>query len=61
MHEILRRIKNVEKSLNLDGPGMTVLITHYGGDLPSDRTIGNMTIHHVRYDDAGAANIIDDD
>jgi hypothetical protein len=56
MHEIRRRIKNVEKRLNLGEEHKTVLLIQYGGELPPDRTVGNMTIQHVMYDGAAAEN-----
>ena len=55
MHGLRRRIKNVEKSLNLGGEHIIVVVTHYGGELPPEQTVGNMTIRHVMYDGAGKA------
>jgi len=55
MHEIRRRIKNVEKRLNLTEGHITVRVTQYGGELPPDQTVGNMTIRHVMHDAAGMA------
>jgi hypothetical protein len=55
MHEIRRRIKNVEKRLIPTDGHLIVRVTHYGGELPPDRTVGNITVHHVMYDAAGTA------
>jgi hypothetical protein len=55
MHEIRRRIKKAEDRLNLGEEHMIVTITHYGGELPPEQTVGNMTIRHVMYRSAGTA------
>ncbi|MHC4112869.1 MAG: hypothetical protein ACYSUY_17480 [Planctomycetota bacterium] len=51
MRDICRRVKNVEKRLSLNEKPITVRIVHFGGKLPPDRTDGNITIHHVMYDE----------
>jgi len=50
MREIDRRIKNVEKRLNLNEKPKTVTTVQFGGELPPDRTEGNITYHHVMYE-----------
>jgi len=54
VRDISRRIENVEKKLNLTGERITVSVIDYYGeddvDLPPDQTEGNITVHHVRYD-----------
>jgi hypothetical protein len=51
MSNITRRIKNVEKRLNLKEKPITITIVHFGGQLPPSRTEGNITYHHVMYDE----------
>ena len=51
MTNMKRRIKNVEDKLNLNEKPVTIMIVEYGGELPPDRTQGNMTIHYVMYDE----------
>ena len=51
MRDIARRIKNIEKRLNLSEKPQTITIIHFGEELPPDRTDGNITVHFVRYDD----------
>ena len=51
MRDIGRRVKNVEKKLNLNEEHKIVNIIHYGGELPPDCTNGNTTIHFVMYDE----------
>ena len=50
MRNICRRVKNVEERLNLSEKPKTVTIVCFDGELPPDRTGGNITIHHVMYD-----------
>jgi hypothetical protein len=52
MRDISRRIKNVEKRLVLNEKPITITIVQFGGQLPPDWTVGNMTIHHVMYEGA---------
>jgi hypothetical protein len=53
MRDISRRIEKVEKKLNLNREPIVISVIDYYGeddvDLPPDRTEGNITIHHVRY------------
>jgi len=51
MTNIKRRIENIEDKLNLNERSKTVTIVQFGGELPPERTVGNMTIHYVRYDE----------
>ncbi len=51
MRNLNGRIKNVEKSLNLNEKPKTVTIVQFGGELPPDRIEGNTTIHFVKYDE----------
>jgi hypothetical protein len=51
MSDIRRRVKNVEKILNLNEEPVTVTIVQFGGVLPPDQVIGNTTTHYVMYDD----------
>lgn len=51
MRDISRRIKNVEKRLNLNEKPITITIVQYGVKLAPDRTEGNITYHHVMYDE----------
>jgi len=51
MTNMKRRIKKIEDKLNLNEKPKTVTIVQFGGELPPDRTAGNMTIHYVRYDE----------
>jgi hypothetical protein len=52
MRDIGRRVKNIEKRLNLREKPITITIVDYGGgELPPDRTQGNITYHYVMYDD----------
>ena len=51
MRDISRRIKNAEEKLNLSEKPVTIKIVMFGkGPPPPDRTVGNMTIHHVMYE-----------
>lgn len=50
MRDIGRRIKNIEKRLNLAGEHITFVIVWFGERLPPDRTEGNMTIRFVKYE-----------
>ncbi len=51
MTNIKRRIKKIEDKLNLSEKPVTVTIVQFGGELPPDQTVGNMTIHCVMYDE----------
>ena len=53
MRDINRRVKNVEKKLNLNKKPITIRIIDFGGggELPPDRTEGNITYHHVMYEE----------
>ncbi len=53
MYSMNRRLKKVEERLNVDKeerPPVTI-VYFGGGECPPDRTDGNMTIHHVKYED----------
>lgn len=54
MRDISRRGKTAEKKLNLNREPITINVIEFYGeddvDLSPDRTEGNITIHHVRYD-----------
>ena len=51
MRDICRRIKNIEKKLNLSEKPKTVTIVQFGAQLPPDRTERNITYHFVMYDE----------
>ncbi len=51
MRDITRRLTKVEKALNLNEKPKTVTIVQYAGELPPDRTEGNITYHFVMYDE----------
>ncbi len=51
MRDISRRINKAEKALNLSEEPKTVTIVQFGGELPPDRTQGNITIQYVMYDE----------
>jgi hypothetical protein len=52
MHSMNRRLKKIEKSLNVDKEQRVAEIVMFcNGQLPSDQTHGNLTICHVRYND----------
>ena len=51
MRDIVRRLKNIEKKMNLNEEHKIVNIIQYGGELPPDCTNGNTTIHFVMYDE----------
>jgi len=51
VRDISRRVKNVEKRLNLNEKPETVTIVMFGGQLPPDRTEGNLTTHYLMYDE----------
>ncbi len=50
MLNISRRLGKAEKALNLSGEHITVKMVCYGGELPPDRTQGNITVQYVMYD-----------
>ena len=52
MSDIRRRLKKAEEKLNINQEHTTVNIVYFGGGkLPPDHTNGNITIHHVAYED----------
>ncbi len=52
MIDIGRRVKNVEKKLNLRKKPLTITIVLFGGGQPPpDETVGNITYHFVAYDE----------
>jgi len=52
MADMNRRLKKIEKALNGGQEERRVVeIVMFGGELPADHTQGNMTIHHVAYQD----------
>ncbi len=51
MRDISRRVKNVEKRLNLSEKPITITIVKYGGQLLPDKTVGNITYHFVMFDE----------
>ena len=51
MRDFRRRIKNVEKRLNLKEEPKTITIVQFGRELSPDRTEGNITYHFVMYDE----------
>lgn len=51
MKSIESRIKRIEDKLDLNKEQQVINIVFFGdGDLPPDRTEGNITVHYVRYD-----------
>ncbi len=50
MRDISRRIKNLEKKLNLSEKPKTVTIVQFGGELPPNRIEGNTTYHFVMFE-----------
>ena len=50
MRDVSRRVKNIEKRLNLNEKPIRVTVVRFGGQLPPDRTEGNITYHYVMYD-----------
>ena len=52
MYDINRRLKKIEKAVNVGQEEQKVVeIVVFGGELPPDHTFGNTTIHHVAYED----------
>jgi len=51
MIDMSRRLKSIEKKLNLKEETETITIVQFGGELPPDRTNGNTAIHFVLYDE----------
>ena len=52
MTDIRRRLKKVEEKLSLNEKHSVVNIVYFGGgECPTDRTDGNITIHHVTHED----------
>jgi len=52
MSDINRRLKKVEKALKVNEEKRVIQIVMFcKGELPPERTYGNMTIRPVRYDD----------
>jgi hypothetical protein len=50
MTNMKRRIKNIEQKLTLNEKPKIVTIVQFGGELPLDRTQGNITIQYVMYE-----------
>jgi len=52
MSDMNRRLKKVEKALNVDEEKRVVEIVVFNdGELPPDRTCGNVTLSCIRYGD----------
>ena len=53
MSDMSRRLKKIEKALNVDKEEGRVaeIVLFCDGKLPPDQTHGNLTIRHVRYED----------
>ena len=51
MRDIGRRLKNIEKRLNLGEKLVTITIVQFGGQLPPGRTEGNITYRYIMYDE----------
>jgi hypothetical protein len=52
MSNLNRRLKKVEKTLNVDKEQLIVEIVRFSdGPLPPEHTDGNITTRYVRYDD----------
>ena len=52
MSDLNRRLKKVEKALNVDKEQHVAEIVMFNdGPLQPDKTYGNLTIRHVRYSD----------
>jgi hypothetical protein len=52
MYDMSRRLKKVEKALNVDKEQRVAEIVYFGdGLLPPDQTYGNLTIRYVRFYD----------
>ena len=52
MSDLNRRLKKIEKSLNVDNEQRVVEIVMFcDGILPPDHCEGNITTHYVRFDD----------
>jgi hypothetical protein len=51
MRDISRRIEKAEEKLNVNQESTTICVTCYGRQLPPDHKQGNITIHHVLYED----------
>jgi hypothetical protein len=52
MSDLNRRLRKVEKALNVDKEQRVAEIVYFcDGPLPPDKTYGNLTIRHVRFDD----------
>jgi hypothetical protein len=57
MSDLNRRLKKVEKTLNVDKEQHVAEIVMFNdGTLPPDKTYGNLTICHVRYSDICKGN-----
>lgn len=55
MTDLNRRLKKVEKALNVDKEQRVAEIVMFSdGPLLSDHTEGNITVHYVRFDDYAA-------
>jgi len=52
MYSMNRRLKKAEDRLSINRKHWVVNIAYFGGgECPSDRTDGNITIRHVKYED----------
>jgi hypothetical protein len=49
MYDLRRRVKNVEKKMNLSEKPVTITIVMFGSELPSDRTEGNINYYYEMY------------
>ena len=49
MRDINRRINYAEKKLNVNEEPRTLTIVMFGGELPPDTKVGNLTIHCEMY------------
>lgn len=58
MSNLDRRLKKVEKALNIKKEEKRVveIVIFCDGELPPEQTYGNITIRNVRYDDIYAVN-----
>ena len=53
MSDLNRRLKKIEKALNVgrDAQRVVEIVMFHDGELPPDHTYGNLTIRQVRYED----------
>ena len=50
MRDLYRRLHKAEKALNLSGEQTTVKIVCFGGELPPDRTHGDLIVQFVMFE-----------